>query len=254
MDELQISGRRFISSRRLAKEHGYHSDYLGQLIRGGKVVGQKVGRAWYIDAASFDVYLGKEAPVASNVAVVEPEVAPVTSVVVQTVEDVATQTAEDAAEKEVGVVAEEQEAIQEASVQKIHITTAPAPTRRVTPAPVAPVAPSGLRYYADDAPLIPPVAEKHNAPLFVARVNTSSAVVAEEDTAAEPRILAREAVRPTWRARHTAGILALGSIALVGAAIVSNFLQVQIQTDGQTANVTYSFDFPYPASFAGSVK
>lgn len=62
MDELEISGRRYISSVRAAKEHKYHSDYIGQLVRGGKVVGQKVGRAWYVDADSLAEYLGKEVP------------------------------------------------------------------------------------------------------------------------------------------------------------------------------------------------
>ena len=60
MDELEISGKRYISTRRAGKEHGYHSDYIGQLIRGGKVAGQKVGRAWYVDADSLAIYLGKE--------------------------------------------------------------------------------------------------------------------------------------------------------------------------------------------------
>ncbi|OGC83831.1 hypothetical protein A3D68_02455 [Candidatus Adlerbacteria bacterium RIFCSPHIGHO2_02_FULL_52_17] len=60
MDELEISGRRYISSRRAAKEHKYHSDYIGQLIRGGKVEGQKVGRAWYVGAESLAAYLNKE--------------------------------------------------------------------------------------------------------------------------------------------------------------------------------------------------
>ena len=60
MDELQISGKRFISSRRIARDNGYTSDYIGQLIRGGKVIGQKVGRAWYVDAVSFDTFLGSE--------------------------------------------------------------------------------------------------------------------------------------------------------------------------------------------------
>jgi len=60
MDELQISGKRFISSRRIARDNGYTADYIGQLIRGGKVTGQKVGRAWYVDAISFDAYLGQE--------------------------------------------------------------------------------------------------------------------------------------------------------------------------------------------------
>lgn len=60
MDELKISGKRYISSRRAAKEHGYHSDYIGQLIRGGKVVGQKVGRSWYVEEASLLAYFNEE--------------------------------------------------------------------------------------------------------------------------------------------------------------------------------------------------
>ena len=60
MDELQISGKRFISSRRIARDNGYTADYIGQLIRGGKVTGQKVGRAWYVDATSFEGFLGSE--------------------------------------------------------------------------------------------------------------------------------------------------------------------------------------------------
>lgn len=60
MDELEISGKRYISTRRAAREHGYHSDYMGQLIRGKKVAGQKVGRAWYIEEQSLAAYLGKE--------------------------------------------------------------------------------------------------------------------------------------------------------------------------------------------------
>jgi hypothetical protein len=59
MDELQISGKRYISSRRIAKENGYHTDYIGQLIRGGKIKGQKVGRTWYVEEASFAAYLGQ---------------------------------------------------------------------------------------------------------------------------------------------------------------------------------------------------
>src|ERR1700733_13218119 len=62
MDELEISGKRYISSARAAKEHKYHSDYIGQLVRGKKVAGQKVGRAWYVDAESLAEYLGKEVP------------------------------------------------------------------------------------------------------------------------------------------------------------------------------------------------
>ena len=66
MDELEISGKRFISSKRAAKENRYHVDYIGQLIRGGKIVGTKVGRAWYVDENSLAAYLGKEAAIAST--------------------------------------------------------------------------------------------------------------------------------------------------------------------------------------------
>ena len=42
MDELEISGKRYISSRRAAQEYKYHADYIGQLVRAKKVAGQKV--------------------------------------------------------------------------------------------------------------------------------------------------------------------------------------------------------------------
>ncbi|HWB33935.1 MAG TPA: hypothetical protein VG753_01270 [Candidatus Paceibacterota bacterium] len=60
MDELEISGKRYISTRLAAKLHKYHADYIGQLIRAKKVPGQKVGRAWYVDAKALDAYLKGE--------------------------------------------------------------------------------------------------------------------------------------------------------------------------------------------------
>ncbi len=60
MDELEISGKRYISAKRIAKENRYHPDYVGQLIRAGRISGTKVGRAWYVDEVSFTEYLGKE--------------------------------------------------------------------------------------------------------------------------------------------------------------------------------------------------
>jgi|GEM_PF-2004638 len=60
MDELEISGKRYISAKRIARENRYHPDYVGQLIRAGRISGTKVGRAWYVDEATFTEYLGKE--------------------------------------------------------------------------------------------------------------------------------------------------------------------------------------------------
>lgn len=80
MDELLLSGKKHISTRRAAKENGYASDYIGQLIRAGKLAGQKVGRAWYVEEASLLSFLGKVSPQEATTArpdpVVPPPVAP----------------------------------------------------------------------------------------------------------------------------------------------------------------------------------
>lgn len=56
MDEIELDGKKFISARRAAKEHGYAPDYIGQLIRGGKLVGRKVGRGWFVELSSLEAY------------------------------------------------------------------------------------------------------------------------------------------------------------------------------------------------------
>jgi len=61
MEELNIGGKLYISARRAAQENKYHSDYLGQLIRAGKLEGHKVGRSWYILDESLKAFLAKDA-------------------------------------------------------------------------------------------------------------------------------------------------------------------------------------------------
>jgi hypothetical protein len=74
MDELEISGKRYISTRRAAKEYGYHSDYIGQLIRGKKLVASKVGRSWYVELESLAQYFGGEGVKIPQVGVVAKSV------------------------------------------------------------------------------------------------------------------------------------------------------------------------------------
>lgn len=57
MDSLEIEGKEYISAKRAAREHSYTMDYIGQLIRGGKLIGKKVGRAWYVEQDSLNAYL-----------------------------------------------------------------------------------------------------------------------------------------------------------------------------------------------------
>jgi hypothetical protein len=60
MDELEIGGKKYLSSRKAARDNKYHTDYIGQLIRAGKIEGKKVGRAWYVEEGSLDRYLKSE--------------------------------------------------------------------------------------------------------------------------------------------------------------------------------------------------
>lgn len=62
MDELEIQGKKYISSKRASELTGYAKDYVGQLARGGKVAGTRVGRAWYVDEVSILAIAGSEHP------------------------------------------------------------------------------------------------------------------------------------------------------------------------------------------------
>lgn len=100
MDELEFDGARYIAAKRAAREHGYTSDYLGQLIRGGKLTGRKVGRAWYVEESSLKAYLSgaegkseaavpeRAVPVAPAISINEtPKEAPAVHIPVRVVEE-----------------------------------------------------------------------------------------------------------------------------------------------------------------------
>ncbi len=52
-DQLIIDGKKFISSRRAAQACSYTQDYVGQLIRDGKIEATKVGRLWFVCESSI---------------------------------------------------------------------------------------------------------------------------------------------------------------------------------------------------------
>lgn len=164
MDELEISGKRYISAKRAGKENKYHPDYIGQLIRAGKVEGQKVGRSWYVDAESLSTYLNQEPAAATSPEPVEP---------VQTQSPEALKTNEDAVEEvieekelpasEVSVIEEATETEEEpaeAEETPVLIHTQKEPQKIAPPVTsVFPVIPrkttGGLTYIADEGPFFP---------------------------------------------------------------------------------------------------
>ncbi len=58
--ELQINGSTFFPTAVLGKQFGYTSDYLSKLARDGKVVGNRVGRQWFVERTSLELFLRKQ--------------------------------------------------------------------------------------------------------------------------------------------------------------------------------------------------
>lgn len=54
MKTLMLDGVEFVKASEAAKAHGYTSDYIGQLCRGGKIQAQLVGRSWYVNLDSLN--------------------------------------------------------------------------------------------------------------------------------------------------------------------------------------------------------
>lgn len=67
MDELEIDGKIYLSSKAAAKLTGYAKDYVGQLCREGRVNARLVGRSWYVLEESIKSHrFGHEAEVESS--------------------------------------------------------------------------------------------------------------------------------------------------------------------------------------------
>lgn len=55
-DEVELNGKRYISSKRASEVGGYARDYIGQLARSGSIDAQRVGGLWYVNMDSLDAY------------------------------------------------------------------------------------------------------------------------------------------------------------------------------------------------------
>lgn len=55
-DEMQISGKTYISSKRAASHTHYTQDYIGQLCRKGLIDAQRIAGLWYVDLESLNGY------------------------------------------------------------------------------------------------------------------------------------------------------------------------------------------------------
>ena len=232
MDELEISGKRYISTRRAAKQYKYHSDYIGQLIRGKKLIGRKVGRSWYVELESLTTYFGKEGvtlPPGEEIATaLEEETTP-------EVKEVETAVAEIKVPEEKKEIEKE---IEPGFRDSIHI---PVRVHRPSFETEYKKVNTTLTYVSDDEPYIPTIQKVSRAPLSRTVVMPRSAEEAEEVLKKNTQ----EAVsRPYKRSKiiiPALSIAALGAIVfavVVGSSIfVSSHMVIEA---GKAANVGYS--------------
>ncbi len=243
MDELEIDGKKYLSSRRAAKEHKYHTDYIGQLIRAGKVAGKKVGRAWYVEEASLNAYLKSEKD-SGVVVMAQPQAEVIAEPVVEEVtaeveEKFVEEVKENPIEEEVveePMVIEQKSIVEEKPEQKIHITLAERtiPQRKNT-----------LTYIEDTEPFIPELSGRHRANADftpVRRVATQvEAEPIEEESVAEERAIEEVKARTPNKLFRTSTLLAIAIITLVVFAGVSTMLATSIKiTEGQPASVVWT--------------
>lgn len=258
MDELEISGKRYISTRRAGKEHKYHSDYIGQLIRAGKVDGQKVGRSWYVAEDSLAEYLGKEAAPKAPVMKVEVP-AKVMKVHKVAARPVIEEEVEEGQTSNVAVMEGEVETAEvfendaEEDKNYIPVKIGGNATKREASYEIKkqPVAikknRGGLRYIADDGPLYPRVETTPIEREVPSRmpVRTNPAVVYEEQTYLEQQpvtLIERPRVRKNNRIFIMRGgmvaavaLVTLGVVAAASAMIVST-----TTVQGESASISYS--------------
>ncbi len=240
MDELEISGKRYISSRQAAKDHKYHPDYIGQLIRAKKVIGLKVGRAWYVEADALNDYFNTEA----FSKVKEEKIIPISVDVPRSFPPVAVavETVVSSPVHKMGTAEKSRASAEEDKPTILHIRKL---TDEVFENDI--IKNKGrLTYSTDSGPLFPPIERKSKQTLPLVAPPYQS------------HIISREPYSEIVRKNYTLPVLALGLIGIVTillSALVSigSASILSMGSDGQVA-AAISFDGAYLASLMQFVK
>lgn len=252
MDELEISGKRYISTRRAGKDYKYHSDYIGQLVRAKKVVGQKVGRSWYVNEESLAAYLknpqaSAPAAVAAEPAAYAVKAAPIqdevaSEVVQEIVEDAKVEAStlpveikkDEATTSLHNAVKEVDVEMQKPAVENVHI-----PIRRASFA--EPVKKNNsLTYIEEDAPTFPEITRTHTA----SRATASPFIknITQEETVEEEVPTEKRGARRAGALAPALGVVFAGVVVFVAVAAGSTLVSSKIVVEaGKAAIVEYSF-------------
>lgn len=272
MDELEIGGKKYISSKRAAREHRYHIDYIGQLIRGGKIVGKKIGRSWYVEDLSLKNYLRMESgldPITEEVSeeVSSAETATTSSEVETNIDasiaEITMKNIDISESKDGSVYAESTEfleeeisetedVIEEITEVRKEFTVKPIVLGKVSAAAEEPK--KTLNYVRDTEPLIPTLDRKvrENAdfmPINLRKPAIATLVLEEtvvkqevptEDSFEQITVEERPYPRKKGKVLKFAALAVFIAILLIGAA-ASTLLSTKINvSDSGTANVRLS--------------
>ncbi len=224
MDELEISGVRYISTRRAGKEYSYHPDYIGQLIRGGKITGKKVGRAWYVDSDALRRFLKGEEQIPTEKLVKPPHISSPTS-----------------AGRRFLFASEPQ--VTEKVLPHIHLTVKEelniSKDSEIKKSPI----PSKLKYISDNTALLPVLGQKNTHP--------SLKNVFKE----EPTLIALKQTMYAKKKISFSTLIFIGIVILVASFLFSSGLISSLATDQTNGfSKAFIFDFSYLGSLANFVK
>ncbi|MBX4192519.1 hypothetical protein KW798_03480 [Candidatus Parcubacteria bacterium] len=233
MDELEISGKRYISAKRAGRENKYHPDYIGQLIRANKVVGQKVGRSWYVDEQSLTKYFSGEAAVA-------PKVVAAQVAVVQAVPQLIEPERPTVQPNPVQEYIPASMRVQPVQVQPA--TPAPEVKHEVyleeNPVPVS-IAPQsrrgGLTYMSDESPLYPQVSKQ---------AERSVEVVVEEATPMREQYIPRDVMATPKQKIGKGSVVVLATLGVLTFAVIagaSYLLNYTYSVEGENTSAATSF-------------
>lgn len=271
MDELEISGKRYISTRLAGKEHNYHADYIGQLIRGGKVAGQKVGRSWYVDAKSLATYLKGESvpqaapmPVKAKVEIIEePSETVITDNPVEEEKIEADLFEEEPKPEEKSetrnmtlrrshlmprpLMTEEKKEIKKTIQEKAEKKESVKETSEFHQVPITIVGSPRLRYVEEEKPLFPATLKKTSRTTSQILNTPVEREVIEEEIIIRPDSMPRQ-VRRMRVMRAGLSILITGCITLAIMAALSAYVVSVTTIKGDTASAGYTLE-AYSASF-----
>ena len=243
MDELDISGKRYISSKRAAKENRYHVDYIGQLIRGGKILGTKVGRTWYVEAESLATYLGEESLSAVSTPVKINNYKPV--VVKEAVAEKTMSSAQESTKEELVVDEQEPEPVE----APVHTKDADKDEKviqltKIKEEPIKQKTVSGLRYFSDDTPLMPQVGRAEHS-IEIKRQGAVYPSATRTPVIDRPQTPRNREDTKMHALAHTTGLLyataAVGLLTLIGTIFISYYLHSETTLDSK--GIQSSIDF-----------